>query len=305
MMRTLLCALMLSGVVHAQTPAPAVVKGADDWLFLSSEIRFLESAPFWDTGVANKDPLPAILDFQKQLTDAGIRLIVVPVPPKALLHGSALETPPEGRTLVSWYDVLRAKGVDVLDLSSTFSALPKETPAYCRTDSHWNGTGIRIAAEQLAARVKDVVPQGAATYRATARDASITGDLTKLPGGEGVGAETLSVEVVETTDGQPVAPTPQSPILLLGDSHTLVFHAGGDMHASGAGLADHLALKLGQPVDVLGVRGSGATASRISLMRRVRADPTYLSGKKVVIWCFAAREFTEADGWRLVPLAKP
>ena len=94
-------------------------------------------------------------------------------------------------------------------------------------------------------------------------------------------------------------------ILVLGDSHVLVFHDGGDMHATGAGLPDQLALELGAPVDVLGVRGSGATSARVSLARRARASSDYLSGKKVIIWCFGARELTQADAWKSVPLMKP
>lgn len=77
------------------------------------------------------------------------------------------------------------------------------------------------------------------------------------------------------------------------------------MQAVGAGLADQLALELGTSIDVLGVRGSGATPSRINLYRRIQADPDYLTDKKLVIWCLSAREFTEASGWCPVPLAMP
>ena len=76
------------------------------------------------------------------------------------------------------------------------------------------------------------------------------------------------------------------------------------MHAAGAGLPDQLAFELGAPVDVLGVRGSGATPARVSLARRARANPNYLAEKKVIIWCFGARELTQADAWKIVPLAK-
>jgi alginate O-acetyltransferase complex protein AlgJ len=85
----------------------------------------------------------------------------------------------------------------------------------------------------------------------------------------------------------------------------LVFHSGGDLHATGAGLPDRLGAALGSSPDVLGVRGSGATSSRIALARRARADDAYLDAKKAVVWCFAGREFTEADGWKKVPLRKP
>jgi hypothetical protein len=89
-------------------------------------------------------------------------------------------------------------------------------------------------------------------------------------------------------------------LCLLGDSHNLVFHAGGDMHAQGAGLPDHLAHQLGFPVDVVAVRGSGATPSRLNLFRR----RDKMKGKRVVIWCLSVREFTEGQGWRKIPIIR-
>jgi alginate O-acetyltransferase complex protein AlgJ len=126
---------------------------------------------------------------------------------------------------------------------------------------------------------------------------TITGDLA-----EGKGSEELPARVVQAPPA--ALEDKASPILLLGDSHTLVFHAGADLHGVGAGLADQLAAELGLAVDVIGVRGSGATPARINLLRRARADPTYLAGKKVVIWCFAAREFTESSGWSALKLGR-
>lgn len=35
------------------------------------------------------------------------------------------------------------------------------------------------------------------------------------------------------------------------------------------------------------------------------ATPDFLASKKVIIWCFGARELTQADAWKLVPLTKP
>ena len=63
--------------------------------------------------------------------------------------------------------------------------------------------------------------------------------------------------------------------------------------------------ELGFAPDLIGTRGSGATAVRVSLYRKGRSDPGYLAKKKVVVWCFAAREFTEADqGWVPQPVAQ-
>ena len=94
----------------------------------------------------------------------------------------------------------------------------------------------------------------------------------------------------------------ESPVLLLGDSHALVFHSGEDLFATGAGLPDKLALQLGFPVDLVAVRGSGGTAARLSLMRR----RDNLAGKRLVIWCFSFRELTEGSaGWPLIPVIRP
>ena len=74
------------------------------------------------------------------------------------------------------------------------------------------------------------------------------------------------------------------------------------MLAKGGGLADHLGVELGSVPEVIAVRGSGATAARVNLFRKARKEPGFLGGKKVVIWCFAAREFTQSDGWKIVPM---
>ena len=44
---------------------------------------------------------------------------------------------------------------------------------------------------------------------------------------------------------------------------------------------------------------------RIDLYRHSIKEPGYLAKKKVVVWCFTAREFTEAaQGWQKLPVAK-
>ena len=175
---------------------------------------------------------------------------------------------------------------------------------FCRTDSHWSGRGCVVAAELLAKRHSraSLVRRRAQAQRSRANGAKqkITGDLAATAWSPMCRAGERSGCAL-STDGSGVAPADwrESPILLLGDSHTLVFHAGDEMHGAGAGLADQLAIELGFAVDVVGVRGSGATPARINLLRR----QDNMAGKKLVIWCFAAREFTEAPGgWRLVPV---
>ncbi len=305
---------------RAEADQRAAIAGKEGWLFLTAELRHLGLGPFWGDAAAAvsrsaridvADPLPAILDFQAQLKQAGIELILMPVPAKAAIYPDKLldaSAPAPGGPAVAGADgeflkVCVRQGVNVFDLAPAFrAARADETgPLYCMTDSHWSGRGCEVAAAMLAKDIRarpwfsGVSPR---KFKGEQHEQKITGDLAAIVGGN-VPAETLRKRLVTDESGDPPADWRESPILLMGDSHTLVFHAGEDMHGTGAGLADQLALEVGLPIDVIGVRGSGATPARINLMRR----QDNLAGKKLVIWCFSIREFTEASGgWRLVPI---
>ena len=130
------------------------------------------------------------------------------------------------------------------------------------------------------------------------------------------GKDTISevnqkIKIHHTTEEITMDTVPQtaidanSPVLLIGDSHTLIFSVGADMLAENAGLAETLAAKLNTPIDRIGVRGSAATAVRINLFRKAAKDPAWLKNKKYVIYCFSCREFTEAiSGWAKIPVLK-
>jgi hypothetical protein len=278
---------------------PTSVEGVDGWRFLPAEIRHLLAG---DPSNDSKRPLDAIVDFNQQLKQLGVRLIVVPVPAKARIHpeffdkrlaGAAASSSPEG----AFFEALRAKGVEVVDLTQDFAASKAQGPLYCARDSHWNGRAIALAAQKLAAELKGVV-QNNVELETREEQIEIQGDL-------GGAKEKVTLRFINPK-GQTarLEPDRASPILILGDSYVLVFHDGGDMHASGAGLPDQLVHELGGPVDVLGVRGSGATPARVSLARRARATPNYLRNKKVIIWCFGVRELTQAEAWKPIPLLK-
>jgi alginate O-acetyltransferase complex protein AlgJ len=132
------------------------VAGSDGWLFLTNELRHLGAGDFWGPEAAkvsraarpqDADPLPAILDFQKQLAAAGIELVMLPVPPKALVHADRLLPPaklppPASTALGQFHELLRSKGVAVLDLTADFAeAAAAGREPYCRQDSHWSGLG--------------------------------------------------------------------------------------------------------------------------------------------------------------------
>jgi len=187
---------------------------------------------------------------------------------------------------------------------------PDDDP-YCRQDTHWSGRGCVLAAQQVAAEVKDrpwLKDVKRRAFDTETKPVEITGDLYAAVRPPPTGPkERVPLRFVGTRkDGaiDPVEDDQASPIVLLGDSHCQVFHTGGRMHAAGAGLADQLALEFGTPVDVVTVDGAGGSSSRVNLMRFAQLDPDYLKRKRLVVWCFAAREFTEGSGWQKVRLGR-
>jgi alginate O-acetyltransferase complex protein AlgJ len=315
---------LASKVQNSEKKNAAACAEAAGWLFFAAEFRLLSLGRFWGDEAPKvsrshkpelADPLPAIVDFQKQLKARGIDLLVVPVPPKAaiypekILSGFDVRTEDSAPVLHKFYDELRAAGIDVLDLTSLFlqSRDDKRGGVFCKTDSHWSGLGCTLAAQAIAENVRGKLAGATAKkeYASEWKELEIKGDLAGLlsPDQPKPGPERLSVRnVSEKGTSTVIQPDANSPLLVLGDSHTLVFH---DFLAERAGLVDQLSQELGSAPDLIGTRGSGATPVRITLYRHSLKNPDYLAKKKVVVWCFAAREFTEAaEGWAKVPIAK-
>jgi alginate O-acetyltransferase complex protein AlgJ len=301
--RPLICCLSLllapGAACAGENAAPAAIEGSDGWRFLPSDKAFSDKLMAPDLAAQVTPALNVISDFQTQLQAEDIALLVVPVPPKIVMAPDAagVSAADAAAMRAGWEKILaelRARGVTVLDLAADFSAAPADF--YCRRDTHWSGRGIERAAEGIGAWLAGSTALGAAATPAGAwQKQEIKGDL---------GGDPEAVDLWFAAG--PFAPDQRAhPLVLLGDSHVLVFHSGGDLHTVGAGLPDRLGAALGSSPDVLGVRGSGATSSRIALARRARADDAYLDAKQAVVWCFAGREFTESDGWKKVPLRKP
>lgn len=308
-------------VLAAETTDSQVVTGVDGWLFLREELAHIGAGQFWGdaasraTRSAKKeygDPLPAIVDFNHALAGKGITLYLMVVPPKALVYADRLnpaiaDVSRESLVYEQFYRELEQAGVKVLDLLPQLQKQAKESPTlYCKTDTHFSGDGLLLFAKRAAQAVKK---EG--WYRDFAgkelsrskQKISIVGDLSQMKGDNDLREEIEINVVVDKKTGNPIESDPESPVILLGDSHTLVFSAGGDLHATGAGLFDNLSEELGFAVDLLGVRGSAATPARVKFYQRSKKEGDYLEGKKVVIYCFTARELTGAGGWRTIPVS--
>ncbi len=315
----------LAGQVAALEAVPSsVLQGSEGWLFFGPELRSMSVGPFWgeQARLASRaenpdyaDPLPAITDFHEQLARANIELLIVPVPAKATIYPDMIPGLQDAQGIrmdtaqKAFFALLAHRGIQVLDLVPEFMArrAAAEGAVFCRQDSHWSGRGCELAAKLIAERIQGrpwLKERARTAFESEVRTVEIAGDLWQALGDPALPKEQLPLRFVGTREGselKPAASSRNSPILLLGDSHNLIFSAGSDMLATGAGLPDQLARELGFPVDLVAVRGSGATPARMNLVRR----GDNLSGKQLVIWCFSVREFTESPGgWRKLPVIK-
>ena len=315
---SLLCAVGMGSLIAADvaaeakaalekvTPNTITYKAENGWLYSKNELTHLAKGELAGGKVAavsacrkpqNANPLPALKAFNEELKALNVRLILLPVPPKAAAEPFGdLKRLDAMAYLRPFYAELRAAGLEVLDLSECFSAA-SDASLYCRTDAHWSPVGIALAVRELG---KKIDFRGDTAFDVAESKAMIAGDLAKSLSAAAPETEELALRVV---NGKVLDEA--SPILLIGDSHTLIFSTGGDMLAENAGLAEQLAAAFKMSIDRIGVKGSAATAVRVNLYRKAVRNPDWLKNKKFVIYCFSCREFTEStSGWVPVPVMK-
>ena len=298
-------ALYAKNILPKVAPGTITYKADNGWLYNKNELTHLAKGKLADGKVAlvsackrknHADPRPALKAFNDDLAKLGIKLIVVPVPPKmAAVPCGDLKIGDAMANLKPFYQELREQGLTVLDISEQFKE--NSSAYYCKTDSHWNTVGIALTAGLLA---KEISLKGSTSFSVQTSQRQIAGDLAKslnqqTPATENITLQTVHGEIINE----------KSQILLIGDSHTLIFSTGSDMLAEKSGLAELLAVRLNMPIDRIGIRGSAATAVRINLFRKTAKNPEWLKNKKYIIYCFSCREFTEAtSGWVKVPVLK-
>lgn len=286
------------------------VKGRDGWYFLSTEIEHLLTAKEQIPQVVDSQTIAEIRNYAAALKTLGIRLVLMPIPEKALirmdglLEASALpDAKGYSRATQAYLDALKKNEVDFIDLYDQFK--PYKDPTYCKTDSHFTPrTAARISAciiKHIAEKFPEVPIQNSSAdpeTQASISQITIKGDLAGNETEESI--ELLTAPQTSASINQPGAIT-NSPMLLMGDSHLLVFNQGGDMHASGGGIVDHLTAALGYSPDVISTKGDGINAVRIKIYRDLKKNPDILKDKKIIIWCFAARSFSQQE-WKSVKL---
>jgi len=284
-----------------------VVAGeAPGWLFLAAELKHVGTGEFWadPSALPGGDPSAAIVAYHEALKALGVTLVVVPVPAKVAIYPDKLddEQPADAATpSAPFFEKLAAAGVTAVNLEPVFQQARAEQKVHCEQDSHWTPAACRLTAQLISElpQVRELFPTQDVVPRA-GEELRITGDLV-----EGLGAAAPEKERLNVfkAAAQPVPPDEASPVILVGDSHTVVFsEAGGTIrnHTTGAGLRDHLQARLGLPLAVVTTAASGGDGARGLLARKAAANPGFWKDRKLVIWCFSARELTQGR-WRTIP----
>jgi alginate O-acetyltransferase complex protein AlgJ len=301
----------VQALLNSQPEAIKGLEGLYDFLFFRGDLEYLLAGDLRDQP-DERDPYPAIVNFDQQLRARGIDMLVVFIPTKAEVYAEALgdNAPKGGRPYVQPYArklmaELADAGVQIVDLLPAFVDSRNGPPyLYQLEDTHWTNRGARLAAKLIGDRVKqygwyaDLSPNPAGY---STREVTFTrlGDIVPLlPPAEQAAhrpAE-LTAQQVMGPDGELYVDDPASPIVMLGDSFTGVFQLEDCKHA---GLSAHVAKEIGHPVDLIMAQGSGPTI-RTRLARR---GAEVIDSKKLVIWTVVSRDLHGYwSPWREVAL---
>lgn len=291
-----------------------VLIGKDGWLYYRADVETVTGkGPRYEEppSVARdpslgswQKPLPVIRDFAGKLKERGIRLLLVPIPTKAMAYPEGLGASVSTALPTDYEDVLReleGSDVEVVDL---LPLLAKEG-SYLKQDTHWTPATMRRAAETIARRIAspaDTVPSEG-MGRLTSVTRSHHGDLVGMLG-EGSGKESFTPEsallepVIETETGALLPFSPDASIVILGDSFVNIFEDPGLGFSEegetriGAGFASHLSRVLGESVELIASNGGGATTVRKSFAQSLA---TRESDPDTVIWVLSARDLFLAE----------
>ncbi len=299
-----------NALASAPQGSPAAAGAAAPWRFVLKELTHLSKGDLAQAGnlaalnAEGTDPLPVIQEYAAALKALGVDLCLVPVPPKAVIYPDKLDAvlaPADAPSLKPFLDKITAFGIQVIDLEKLFrehrAAYPDEQ-LYCATDSHWSPRGAELAAAAVAEKLSAHPALSAAAKTSFTvgepEELQFHGDLLTDAEKASLPPEQLPLRQVSP------ATAGASPVLVIGDSHCQVFRTGGAMLAKDAGFVDHLAAALSLPIEEVSSQASGADQPRADIARRTVKEPDFWTSRKVVVWLFTAREFTQGR-WRPIP----
>ncbi|MCC6795010.1 MAG: hypothetical protein IT366_07810 [Candidatus Hydrogenedentes bacterium] len=277
--------------------------GRDGWLFYRPGVRFLVEP--WRRAGEDQEPLRAITSFRDQLEARGIELLLVITPGKESVYPNRLTRRASEAVnghVTTFMDSLKKSGIEAVYADASAESGGDES-AYLAQDTHWTPSHARDVARRVAgfAIGKGWVQKGNAIYDERALTIERHGDILRMAKSEPLlksyTPEKISCwQVVDRTTGELYKDSPDSPVLVLGDSFLRIFQLD---EPKNAGFIAHLARALQMPVTSIVNDGGASTLVRQELRRK----PEMLKGKKLVIWEFVERDLRfGTDGWQIVEL---
>ncbi|RVT82574.1 hypothetical protein DXV76_15125 [Rhodobacteraceae bacterium CCMM004] len=262
---------------------PGVVVGADGVLFTAEETRPVDDDGY-GRAVAEVARVAAVLD------DAGVGLVVAPVPAKIDLLRAAAPDATAARGLEALHARfvadLTARGIAAVDARPALSALPEP---FVATDTHWTPAGAEAVAGAVA-RSGAVAPGD--TVFAVERDApvSFAGDLVSFVTADWL-APVVGLAPVEIAPYRAVAAADAMGALdLFGGGGGGVDLVGTSYSANPHwGFAEALKLALGRDVINHAEEGRGPVAPMLAYLDGL--DP--LAPPEAVIWEIPVRYLTD------------
>lgn len=288
------------------------LKGKDGFLFFRGSLAYLTSDDLRQQK-DNRDPFPAIVDYNKQLKDKSIDFlfVIIPSKPEIFPEKASDFAPKDGVPYVNPYTrklmlELSEAGVEVIDLYPEFIknryGKEEEELLYMKTDTHWTDRGIQLAAKIIADRIKQYswysdVCKNPISYGLKevvfTRNGDIRGMLPDEEKAEYRPMNLIAHQVVNP-DNTLYKDDKSSPIVVLGDSFCGVYQEEEPKHA---GLSAHIAKEIGMPIDLIMAYGSGPNI-RQRFARRGAED---IKQKKLVIWTTASRDLYDYwSPWEIV-----
>ena len=302
-----------------------VYPGHDGWLFYRQDVEHLTRAGFLDHAEMRRridaapewssppqpDPTAAIVQFKHDLDERGIALVLMPTPVKAAVHPEMLARRYsdgagvlQNQSYPAFIEDLERRAVLVFDPSQAVAAGRGTGALYLATDTHWRPETMEVMAGLLADFVLAHVALPALAdpgYRIERREVRNSGDISRmldLPAAAPLfPEEAVQLRRVLHQDGSPWRSSREADVLLLGDSFSNIYALESMGWGTSAGFAEQLSYNLRRPVDRLVQNDQGAFATRAM----IQGDPGRLSGKRVVIYQFAARELSDGD-WKILPI---
>ncbi len=309
--------------------------GRDGWLFYRPDVDYLTGPGFLEPAVLHRrvssgkpgvappkpDPRPAIIEFHRQLSRRGIRLILMPLPGKSAIHPDRLTSrfddstgPLENASFQRFKREVEAAGVLVFDPAPGMmrdKMAKDKVGQFLHTDTHWTPDAMQSVAAGLKTFIDQQCPLPATTpveFSERVREVEHLGDIAgmlRLPEGQTLfPREQVAIREVVEPGHLSWKPDERADVLLMGDSYTNIYSLREMQWGAGAGLAERLSFALRRRLDRLAQNAGGSHAVRQALSQQMARGHDRLRGKRVVIWQFAVRELAFGD-WKTIPLPEP